>query len=52
MKKCKKCGIEIPIIEEYCTDCIKNLSLREKVINDLEKANAHWEYCRCGECTK
>jgi len=37
MKKCKKCHRQISIMEEYCSECIKNLSLREKLIEALRK---------------
>jgi predicted amidophosphoribosyltransferase len=37
MKKCKKCHRQISIMEEYCSECLKNLSLREKFIEALRK---------------
>jgi len=37
MKKCKKCHRQISIMEEYCSECLKNLSLREKLIEALRK---------------
>ena len=37
MKKCKKCHRQISIMEEYCSECLKNLSLREKLIEELRK---------------
>jgi hypothetical protein len=37
MKKCKKCQRQISIMEEYCSECLKNLSLREKLVEALRK---------------
>ena len=37
MKNCKKCPRQISIMEEYCSECLKNLSLREKLLEALRK---------------
>jgi hypothetical protein len=37
MRKCKKCHRQISIMEEYCSGCLKNLSLREKLIEALRR---------------
>jgi hypothetical protein len=37
MKNCKKCPRQISIVEEYCSECLKNLSLREKLIEALRR---------------
>ena len=37
MKKCKKCHRQISIMEEYCSECLKNLSLGEKLVEALRK---------------
>ena len=36
MKWCK-CGINISIMENYCHECKENLSLRDKVIEEINK---------------
>ena len=37
MKNCKgNCGKNISILEDYCSECKDNLSLREKVVQAIK----------------